>query len=202
MRQHQHRSEGKDRHNQKLCELSREQEKTLFSVSNTVKLLELDKTPPAYVLDTLSLGPRNPVLNKFEPKDILVELDSFLSDCKKKYVAEETLTDINVKTLNYIKKCKQLKSSRNIMLTRRYLKENNLLAVPFDKGVGICLMKKETYHTKMNKIINLPQFEKVTTTRKNAKHPVIKEEERVTKILKARRHSNKISEDMYEKLRQ
>ena len=166
VRQHQHRTEGKDRHNQKLCELSSQQEKPLFSVTNTVKLLELDRTPPAYVLDTLSLGPRNPVLNKFEPKDILVELDSFLSDCKKKYVAEETLTDINVKTLNYIKKCKQLKSSRNIMLTKRYLKENNLLAVPFDKGVGICLMKKETYHTKMNKIINLPQFEKVATTRK------------------------------------
>ena len=53
--------EGKNRHNEKLCMLSEEQEKPLFSVSNTVRLFEIDKPPPQYVIDTLSLGPRNPV---------------------------------------------------------------------------------------------------------------------------------------------
>ena len=52
------------------------------------------------------------------------------------------------------------------MLTKKYLKENNLLAIPFDKGVGICIMKTETYHDKMNTIIQLPQFQKIVNSRK------------------------------------
>ena len=53
-------------------------------------------------------------------------------------------------------------------MTKKYLKDNDLdlLAIPFDKGIGICVMKKETYHMKMDTIINLPQFEKVQKKRK------------------------------------
>ena len=87
------------------------------------------------------------------------------------------------------------------MLTKKYLKENNLLAIPFDKGVGICIMKTETYHDKMNTIIQLPQFQKIVKLRKNAKHPVLKEEERIIDILKTMKEQNQISELMYERLR-
>ena len=163
--------EGKHTHNQKLHNLSEEQEKPLFSVSNTVRLFELDKTPPTYVMETLSLGPRNPVIERFNPNDVLVELDKFLKHCQKNYLSDEIMTDINIKTLNYIKKCKKLKNSRNITLTKQYLKENDLLAIPFDKGVGICLMHKNAYHDKMNAIISLPQFHKWTPPSKNAMHP-------------------------------
>ena len=96
--------------------------------------------------------------------------------CKASKVSNEIITDINVKTLTYIKKCKKLKSSRNITMTKRYLKENKLLAVPFDKGIGICVMKKDAYHTKLNAILQLPQFEKMTEGRKNALNPILKEE--------------------------
>ena len=65
------------------------------------------------------------------------------------------------------------------MLTNKYLKENRLLAIPFDKGVGICVMKKETYDQKMKSITDLPQFEKHFDKRKNAKHPVFKEQDTV-----------------------
>ena len=81
-------------------------------------------------------------------------------------------------------------------MTKKYLKEQDLLAIPFDKGVGICIMKKE-YHHKLNKIINLPQFQKLETRRKNAKHPVFKEEERVKDILTKLRKKQKISEELY-----
>ena len=70
------------------------------------------------------------------------------------------------------------------MMTKRYLKDNDLLAIPFDKGVGICVMKKQTYHSKLDQIISLPQFEKVFPARKNAKHPVFKEEENIISALK------------------
>ena len=53
-----------------------------------------------------------------------------------------------------------MKESRQVILTKKYLKEHNLLAVPFDKGVGICLMTVDTYKKKMDTLINLPQFKK------------------------------------------
>ena len=200
LKQRQTYDEGKHTHNQKLYNLSEEQEKPLFNVSNTVRLFELDKTPPTYVMETLSLGPRNPVIERFNPNDVLVELDRFLKHCKKECLSDEIITDINIKTLNYIKKCKKLKNSRNITLTKRYLKENDLLAIPFDKGVGICLMHKDAYHDKMNSIIALPQFQKWIKPRKNAMHPLLKEEQRVSDILTELLQNGKIDEGLYNQL--
>ena len=57
------------------------------------------------------------------------------------------------------------------MMTKHYLKENYLLAIAFDKGVGICVMNKQTYHSKLDQIISLSQFEKVFPARKNRKTP-------------------------------
>ena len=116
-------------------------------------------------------------------------------------MSEEIITDLNVKTLNYIKKCKKLKNSRYVTLTKKYLKDNGLLAIPFDKGVGICVMHKETYHNKMDSIISLPQFEKWIPPRKNAMHPLLKEEQRITDTLSELYKNQKISEDLFNKLR-
>ena len=86
-------------------------------------------------------------------------------------------------------------------MTKRYLKEKGLLAVPFDKGIGICIMKKDAYELKLDAIIDLPQFERVVSTRKNAKHPVIKEEERIVTTLQRLRDNESISEELYRKLK-
>ena len=188
-------------HNEKLQSLSVLQEKPLLNVKNTVRVLVEDLTPPSYVLETLTLGPKHAILDRFDPKAILVEIDGFLSDCKKKSIPEETINDINFKTLNYIKHCKQMKESRNIAMTKKYLKDNKLLAVPFDKGIGICIMSVDTYQEKMDTILNLPQFEKLVITRKNAKNPIIKEQERVTAVLKEMKDDKRISDTLYEKLR-
>ena len=40
-------------------------------------------------------------------------------------------------------------SDKDVEKARIYLKDNGLLAVPFDKGVGFCVMKKETYEKKL-----------------------------------------------------
>ena len=106
-----------------------------------------------------------------------------------------------MKTLEYIKKCKKAKSSRNITLTKKYLKQNELLAVPFDKGVGICVMKEKLYQNKMMDIIKLPQFQKIYKTRKNQKHPVLKEEERIQTALKDLLEKGKIDQVLYDKMR-
>ena len=118
---------------------------------------------------TRSLGPRNPVLERFDQNEILAELDSLMEFCKNKNIDEETLTNINIKTLTYIKNCKKQKTPRNLMLTRQYLKENSLFVIPFDKGIGICIMTLNDYNDKLKKITNLPQFKKVESKRKNCK---------------------------------
>ena len=200
MARHGTRREQSERHNRKLTALSEEQERPLFNVQNTVVICGLETPPPTYVMETLSLGPKNAVLDRFDPKEVLAEVDGLLYHCKKNKVSDEIITDINVKTLTYIKKCKKLKTSRNIQMTRKYLKDHDLLAIPFDKGVGMCVMKKEVYHEKMNAIINLPQFEKYIKPRKNAKHPVLKEQERIRDVLKELLEEGKISEKLHEEL--
>ena len=111
------------------------------------------------------------------------------------------MTDINVKTLTYIKNCNKQKNSRNIQMTCRYPKENKLVAIPFDKGIGVCLMTVDTYNNKLKDIISLPQFEKVLPKRKNEKHLLLKEEERVVDILENLRNTNQISEMLFDKLK-
>eukprot|EP00794_Sanderia_malayensis_P010390 gene10390-11471_t len=75
------------------------------------------------------------------------------------------------------------------------------MAIPFDKGIGICIMSVEMYKSKLNDVIKLPQFEKVLPKRKNEKHPVLKEEERITSILKDLRERDKIMGTLYDRLK-
>ena len=65
-------------HQKKLDNLSKQQEQILFNVHDTVRLFELDIHPPKYVLDTLSMGPKNPILDKFNQKELLAEIDLLL----------------------------------------------------------------------------------------------------------------------------
>jgi len=62
-------------------------------------------------------------------------------------------------------------------------------------------MKKEVYESKLDAIIDLPQFIEVVSTRKNAKHPVVKEEERVVTTLQRLRDNESISDELYRKLK-
>ena len=85
-------------------------------------------------------------------------------------------------------------------MTQKYLKDNKLLAVPFDKGIGICIMKHETYEEKLSEILSLPQFEKYVPKRKDARNPVILEHLRIDKELKDLKKEGKIDLAMYNKL--
>ena len=60
--------------------------------------------------------------------------------CRDKKINNEKITDVNVKTLPYIKSCKKQTTPRNVTLAQQYLKEKNLLAIAFDKAIRICLM--------------------------------------------------------------
>ena len=152
-------------------------------------------------MDTLALGPKNPVLDQFNPKEALAELDMLLHHCNRNNVSDDVTSEINVATMKYVKSCSTQQPPRNLIMTKRYLKDNNLLAIPFDKGTGICIMKKETYREKLRDILNLEQFEKVVPGRKNAKDAILKQEECINKTLADLHQSNKISEVLFEKVK-
>ena len=57
------------------------------------------------------------------------------------------------------------------------------------------------HNEKLSEITNLPQFEKLVKTRKNEKHPIFKEEERIVTVLKDLMIKKKINKAMFEKLK-
>ena len=65
----------------KLFRLLKEQQHPLFDINNTVICYNLTLKPSKYVFDTLSLGPRNAVLTKFDQNDIFAELEDLLKFC-------------------------------------------------------------------------------------------------------------------------
>ena len=81
---------------------------------------------------------------------------------------------------------------------RKYLNDNGLLAVPFDKGLGFCVMKKETYEEKLKDLLKAEQF----SERKNLTDSVImKIETEINKELLAMKKKDEISEALYTRLR-
>ena len=55
------------------------------------------------MLDTLSMGPKNPILDKFNQKELLAKIDLLLNQLGKANVSNDVLNDINVATLKYVK---------------------------------------------------------------------------------------------------
>ena len=113
----------------------------------------------------------------------------------------DTVNDINIAVVKYIKLCQKQRLPRNLKLTKLFLKKHNLVAVPFDKGTGFCVMKAPEYESKLMDILSLPQFEQVVTTRKNAKDATIKEQERICDALSKLRDEDKIQEELCDKLK-
>ena len=75
-----------------------------FNLHDTATLFKLDTVPQKNVLDTLTLGPKNSVLEKFDQKVMLAEIDLLLSHLQEQNVSNKTCSDINIATINYIKR--------------------------------------------------------------------------------------------------
>ena len=82
---------------------------------------------------------------------------------------------------------------------KRHLTEKGIKAVPYDKGLGFCLMKAATYIAKLEKILSDKQFVKVGHT--GSKNPILTLEEKWNKELRALWENNKIDEELLRKLR-
>ena len=136
---------------------------------------------PNLVQQALALGPKHPVRVKFNETHFLADIDIFLSDLKSRKVPGEALCEI-----------------LTVEKAQKYLKSNGLVAVPYDKGVDFCVMRKDIYENKLSDTIDSNQFSKSKGT---SDAIVLKIERDINKELLAIRKKDKISENLYTRMR-
>ena len=100
---------------------------------------------PGWVHEVLSMGPKYPIREKFNETQFLADIDIFLSQMKNQKLFGETLCKIQAAAKAYAKNVRQTPRDKVVEKTSKYLKNNGLLAVPFDKGVNFCIMRKQMY---------------------------------------------------------
>ena len=91
----------------------------------------------------------------------LAAVNNFLEELNRKKTDPEIINSITANAILYNIKCRKQKCDRILKKVKSYLKVNKLLAVPFDRGVGFCLMEKNEYYEKVNDIPAGLQFEAV-----------------------------------------
>ena len=97
-----------------------------------------------WVQQVLALGPKHPVRNKINETHFRADIDIFLSDLKSCTVPGEALCEIEAVAKANAKRVKQTPSDKGVEKARKYLKSNGLVAVPYDKGVVFCVMRKDS----------------------------------------------------------
>ena len=122
------------RHKRKLEKLSERQDTPLKSLDKrSVRILD-EVILPLWVQEVLCFGPEHPERDKFNEIHCLADIDSFLSELKLNRIPVEKLCEIEAAAKIYAKNVKQTPSDKGVEKARKYLKDNGLLAVPFDEG--------------------------------------------------------------------
>ena len=121
-----------------------------------------------------------------------------MSELKLNGIPGEKLCEIEAAAKRYAKKVKQTHSDKGVEKARKYLKDNRLLTVTFDKGFGFCVMKKETYEKKLKDLLQAEQF---SERKKLTDSVIMKIEKDINKNLLAMKKKDEISEAMYKRLR-
>ena len=120
----------------------------------------------------LSYGPKHPVLTKFDSNSFVADLETLISNIRVDAVPEVDFTqeavgqrqfqrvrnDINAAAIQYSRKWENQKPKRAVQVAVKYLRDNSLLAVPFDKGCGYFVTTKVAYILKLNEILKGKQF--------------------------------------------
>ena len=92
------------------------------------------------------------------------------------------VNEINIKACQYVKKMECVTEDIELNRTRKWLKEHQIKAVPYDKGVGFALMNEGVYEGKISNILDGEQFEK-KKLRSNSRPIELVEQDRINKIL-------------------
>ena len=153
---------------------------------------------PYWVHEVLSMGPKHPIRYKFNDTHFLVDIDVFLSQLKNQKTFGYILSKIEAAAKAYAKNERQTPKDKAVEKTRKYLKDNGLMAVLFDKGVGFCTMRKQTYESKLESLLQSAQFLKKDATTDEVKPKIEKE---LNQELQAMNKRDKISDQLSSKMR-
>ena len=178
----------------KLAKLSERQDKPLRS-SNEKTVVVLDKINlPGFVRDLLAFGPKRPIRDKFKELHFLVDIDSLIRNLRENNVPGEKLFEIEAAAKWYSKNIRETPLDRALAKVQKYLRDNALIAVTFDMGVGFCVMKKSTYSEKLEKSLDCEQFRKLE---KSCDNIVLKIGKELNKELLDMRKKGKIPVKIY-----
>ena len=114
---------------------------------------------PKFVLDVLSLSPKHPVRDKFNEVHFITDVDRLVCELRENNTYGGNLCEIESSAKWYAKNVRETPMYRGVKKANDFLKDLKLLAVPFDKGCGFCVMKQTTYSDELYEILSSSQFE-------------------------------------------
>ena len=182
-------------HQRKLIHLSEQQGKPLWeSNKKAYTLVDLEDTPPDFVLNILSKGPRHPVRYKCDKLVFLAEMDMLIEHVESfTGPSQNIVNEINIRACQYVKKMEGVKEDIELSRMKKWLKHHQIKAVPYDKEVGFALMSQKVYDYRIDNIVNGEQFER-KKLRSNSRPMEIVEQDRINKILDDLNKKGKISD--------
>ena len=186
-----HSAMVQNRLNGKLDKLSERQDRPLWNGSHSNVVIMDGRELPNFVLEILSLGPKHPVSDKFNEVHFLGDVNKLVRELRENNAGGERLCEIEASAKWYAKKVRETRMNRGVKKVHDYLKTNDLLAVPFDKGCGFCVMKKATYTEK-------DQFQQINEAKDDI---VIKNEKQINNSLQQLMKQGKIGDKIDQRLR-
>ena len=112
------------KHHRKLIHLSEQQGKPLYEMnSKAYKLVDLAVTPPDFVLNAITKGPRHPIRDKFDKMGFLAEMDTLVEHVESFTGQSGNITnEINIKACQYAKKMEGMTEDIEVNRMRKWLK--------------------------------------------------------------------------------
>ena len=109
---------------------------------------------PNFVCELLQFGPKHPVLTKFNKMEFFKDIEKILPyandpSCKSRLAWG---------AIQYSNSGANRKWNTILQRVRKFLIDNSLVAIPYDKGIGYCVMTKEQYNSKAEEILQGSQF--------------------------------------------
>ena len=120
-----------------IVDVAEKQSKPLCNVGDTVKVLD-DLKVPSKILEYLSLGPKHPILDKFNEIQFLADIDGLLHNLNSNGASKEKLDEVNALALWYNKEMKKQREDPMLNEVKKYLTKEKLKAVPFDRNGILC----------------------------------------------------------------
>ena len=97
----------------------------------------------------------------------MADIGNLIRNLRENNVPGEKMFEIEAAAKLYSKNIRETPLDKALAKVLKYLLDNGLIAVPFEKGVGFCVIKKKTYAEKPEKVRGCEEFRKTENSCKN-----------------------------------